>query len=83
MEVMLFARLKELLGVDKVKVDAPGMPATVGDLRRLLCTEYGGEFAETLADINVFCAVNKRVVKEDHALLDSDEIAFFPPVTGG
>ncbi|GAB5414448.1 MAG: molybdopterin synthase sulfur carrier subunit [Congregibacter sp.] len=80
---MFFARLRELIDADSIELEEGVTPATVAELRSYLCAHHGGEFAETLLDVNVFCAVNKRVVAEDHALHYADEIAFFPPVTGG
>ncbi|HKK06369.1 MAG: molybdopterin converting factor subunit 1 [Gammaproteobacteria bacterium] len=32
---------------------------------------------------NVLVAVNQEYVNPDHAVDDGDEVAFFPPVTGG
>ena len=34
-------------------------------------------------DENVLCAVNLEHVGLDHAVVDGDEVAFFPPITGG
>ena len=36
----------------------------------------------TLPD-NILCAINMEYVELDHAVADGDEVAFFPPVTGG
>jgi molybdopterin synthase sulfur carrier subunit len=33
--------------------------------------------------VNVLCAVNHAYVERSHVLVDGDELAFFPPVTGG
>ncbi|MCK5382317.1 MAG: MoaD/ThiS family protein, partial [Gammaproteobacteria bacterium] len=36
-----------------------------------------------LADTRLHIAVNQEIVKTDAAIVDGDEIAWFPPVTGG
>ncbi|MFV2384055.1 molybdopterin synthase sulfur carrier subunit, partial [Escherichia coli] len=40
-------------------------------------------WALALEDGNLLAAVNQTLVRRDRALTDGDEVAFFPPVTGG
>ncbi|WOJ98656.1 MoaD/ThiS family protein [Congregibacter brevis] len=80
---MFFARLRELLGEDSVEIADADCPADVAALRSMLRLTVNADLAESLADPNVFCAVNQKVVKEDQPLASSDEVAFFPPMTGG
>jgi molybdopterin synthase sulfur carrier subunit len=61
-------------------VELPAGVSTVGQLRDWLA----GQGREKLASAkNLRCAVNHDMVKLDAAIKDGDEIAFFPPVTGG
>ena len=83
MKVMVFAQLRELLGAPALELPDADCPADVAALRTLLAQRVGGEFAEALGDPNVFCAVDQQVVDESHALHPDQEIAFFPPMTGG
>ena len=83
MKVFMFARLREMLGEECVELSDQDCPASVGELRALLCRQVDAELAEALTDPNVFCAVNQRVVDEEHPLSAADEVAFFPPMTGG
>lgn len=83
MKVMFFARLREALGSDSVEIADADCPKDVGALRAKLRLSVNSELAESLGDLNVFCAVNQKVVGEDHPLSSSDEVAFFPPMTGG
>jgi molybdopterin synthase sulfur carrier subunit len=47
-------------------------------------TQRGPGFAEALADLNVVrVAVNQEYVALDHPVRPGDEVALFPPVTGG
>lgn len=74
--VRYFASLRERMGCNEDRVDfVPGM--TVSGLWAVL---RGGE--ESLEE-GVLVAVNYDYVKPDQVLSDGDEVAFFPPVTGG
>lgn len=83
MKILFFARLREQLGADCVEIPDGDCPVDVGALRKLLRLSVNAELAESLEDPNVFCAVNQKVVGEEHSLVSSDEVAFFPPMTGG
>ncbi|MCD9117444.1 MoaD/ThiS family protein [Pseudomonas bijieensis] len=76
--VKFFARYREALGVDSVTVE--GDFATVDDVRVLLAQRDG---AEVLKEQNLMCARNEDLCQLDEPLLDGDEVAFFPTVTGG
>lgn len=79
-KILYFAGLKEKLGLSSETVDVPAGIATVGSLRDWLI----GQGREALASAkNLRCAVNQDMAKLDAAIKDGDEIAFFPPVTGG
>lgn len=81
-EVLFFARLREQLGTDRVSVPfQPGI--TLAGLRAGLAEEYGEEWRQALQMDNLVRAVNQVVVSDDQPLQDGDEVAFFPPVTGG
>ncbi|WP_426237037.1 molybdopterin converting factor subunit 1 [Pseudomonas sp. TWP3-2] len=76
--VKFFARYREALGVDSVQVE--GDFATVDDVRALLAKRDG---AEVLSEQNLMCARNEDLCQLDEPLVDGDEVAFFPTVTGG
>jgi len=80
-ELRYFASLRERLGRDQERV-AVGA-ATVAELRVRL-RERGGVWAEALADDQpLLCAVNQALARPETPISDGDEVAFFPPVTGG
>jgi molybdopterin synthase sulfur carrier subunit len=83
MKVLFFARLREALGSDSLAIDDGECPSDVAGLRALVLSRASGEFAEAFGDANVICAVNQRVVDDAHPLSARDEVAFFPPMTGG
>jgi len=76
--VKFFARYREALGVDSVVVE--GDFATVDDVRTLLAQRDG---AEVLSEQNLMCARNEDLCQLDEPVVDGDEVAFFPTVTGG
>lgn len=81
--VRFFARLREAL--DCAALQLPWQD-DLTDLRALeaLLSDRGGEvWRQVLAEENVIRAVNQVVVNGNPPLQDGDEVAFFPPVTGG
>jgi len=79
-KVLYFAGLREEFGCAGENVALPGGVATVASLRDQLVAN--GRSALATAK-NLRCAVNQEMVSVDAALKDGDEVAFFPPVTGG
>ena len=83
MKLLYFAWLREKAGVFQEDVTPPDSVATVSDLIEWQIGRGGGH-AEAFADeAMVRVAVNQEYVGLDHAVAAGDEVAFFPPVTGG
>jgi molybdopterin synthase sulfur carrier subunit len=81
--VLYLARLREALGKASEQI---ALPADVRDLEalRAMLRGRGGAWAEEMADNKpVRAAVNQEMAHGDTPIGDDDEIAFFPPVTGG
>lgn len=82
--VLLFARLREALGTDRVELAAP--PATewtLAELIEVLADRHGDAWRAELTAANVIVARNQEVFTEGERFAAGDEVAFFPPVTGG
>jgi sulfur-carrier protein len=80
--VLYFASLREAVGIASEKIDLPAGVSTVAALRAFLAKR--GEGWEALDRIkSLKCAVNQTMVAAEAPLADGDEVAFFPPVTGG
>jgi sulfur-carrier protein len=82
-ELVFLARLRERFGVSRERINLLVSPATVSTVLTQL-RERGGAFAEELAPNRAFrVAVNQEVVAINHSVSAGDEVAIFPPVTGG
>lgn len=83
MKVLYFAWLRTKAGTGEEEVTPPAHVTTVGTLIEWLKSRSAG-LAEIFSDMRVIrVAVNQDYVGLDHVLKAGDEIAFFPPVTGG
>lgn len=83
MKILYFAWLKTKVGLAEETVEPPAGVTTVGGLIDWLARRSDGH-AEAFADLGaVRCAVNQDFAQTDAAVAPDDEVAFFPPVTGG
>jgi molybdopterin converting factor subunit 1 len=80
--VRFFASLREQLGTGELEVAAAGVP-TVAALVERLSAERGEAWREALSVPQLIVAINHQVTDRAAALADGDEVALFPPVTGG
>jgi molybdopterin synthase sulfur carrier subunit len=83
MKILYFSWLKEKIGTNSEEIDKPIKVETVMDLIQFLKNiSKGHEDAFThLKSVKV--AVNKNFANFETKINNNDEIAFFPPVTGG
>lgn len=79
--VRFFARLREELGTDSETLPCEA-GQTAGDLLGLLASR-GGPWRQLAGDQPVMIAVNQAMAKPATPVSPGDEVAFFPPVTGG
>ena len=79
--VLFFASLKETLDCESLNVE-PTQAADVGALRSLL-GDKGPQWSKAMGGSSTLVAVNQAMADDDTAINDGDEVAFFPPVTGG
>ena len=78
-KILLFASLKDHVGTNRATLEVPS-DATLADARAALASLYPQAEAHIGAAIG---AVNQEYAENTARLQDGDEIAFFPPVSGG
>ncbi len=77
--VLLFANLKDLVGRNRLSLPLAD-PAVVADVRRALAQAH--PTAQAALDAAI-AAVNQEYAQDTDPVRDGDEVAFFPPVSGG
>ncbi len=82
-KVLFFSRIREQLGIDSMEVAYLESLKTLADLQQHLVVQGGADWQAALGAENVLRAVNLEQTGPDQVLADGDEVAFFPPVTGG
>jgi molybdopterin synthase sulfur carrier subunit len=81
--LLYFARLREVFGLGQEHLSLPVESNTLADLLNVLRARGGVWSDELAADRAYRVAVNQDIVGLDTILHDNDEVALFPPVTGG
>ena len=83
MRVLYFAWLRQRAGVGEEEVSPPPEVQDVGGLMRWLAARSPGHASAFADPAQVRMAVNQDFCGPDHPVKAGDEVAFFPPVTGG
>jgi len=81
-QLRYFASLRERLGIGDETITIPDDVYTVAGLQRWL-QNRGEPWSGAFADERLLIAVNHEVAERAEDVRDGDEIAWFPPVTGG
>ncbi|MEM6492057.1 MAG: molybdopterin converting factor subunit 1 [Pseudomonadota bacterium] len=83
MKLLYFAWVRQTLGRSEESFDPPAEVTTVADLIAHL-RDRGGAYAEALKETAAIrVAVNQVFAEADAPVRAGDEVAIFPPVTGG
>ena len=83
MKLLYFSWVRERIGCDEEDIALPDGVTTVGALLGWLA-QRGPGYAAALADRSALrVAVNQDYVTDSHPISPHDEVALFPPVTGG
>ncbi len=73
-QVKFFASLRETLGMESTSIEAKADMTIRQIWDQVTSVDYPA---------NTLCAINMDYAKPDDVVSDGDEVAFFPPVTGG
>jgi molybdopterin synthase sulfur carrier subunit len=80
-KVVFFAALREQLACSELTVSSENI-TTVADLKHQLANK-NEQWQALFDNSSLLSAVNHDMVDSDQAIKSGDEVAFFPPVTGG
>lgn len=80
--VKFFSLIREAVETEQLTLEPSDGFTTVEALKNELSLR-GEAWSEALSHPNLIQAVNQRVVFQEEGIKDGDEVAFFPPMTGG
>ncbi|MCW8832403.1 MAG: molybdopterin converting factor subunit 1 [Colwellia sp.] len=80
-KVVFFAALREQLDCSELSLSSEGI-ATIADLKAQLANK-NEQWQQVFANGALLSAVNHDMVTSEQPIKSGDEVAFFPPVTGG
>jgi sulfur-carrier protein len=82
-KVLFFGRVREELDCSGLDIETGEGAGSLDSLQSQLCEQGGDKWHSVLGQDNIIRAVNQTVAEGNQSLVDGDEVAFFPPVTGG
>ena len=80
--ILYFAALREVLGCSDETWAPVAADLTLAQLKQQLA-DRGGDWQQLTTMKNLKAAINQTMANGDAPVKDGDEVAFFPPVTGG
>lgn len=80
--VKFFSLIREAVDTEQLTLEMSDRLSTVEALKNELSLR-GEIWKEALSHPNLIQAINQRVVLQEEGIKDGDEVAFFPPMTGG
>jgi len=81
-KILYFARLRDTLNCGEEQLEYSAAIDTGEKLLRSL-KNRGAPWQDALDNTQLLMSVNQTMASPDTSIQDSDEVAFFPPVTGG
>lgn len=82
-KILYFARLKETLKFSTEELELPDEVMTILKLKAYLAKRNDTWQQMLMGKLKVRGAINHELVDDSALIVDGDEVAFFPPVTGG
>lgn len=81
-KILYFAKTRETIRKGEETLELPAGPVTVADIINLLVAR-GEPYNAAFEESRVLAAINQEMTSLSSTVSDGDELAFFPPVTGG
>jgi molybdopterin synthase sulfur carrier subunit len=83
-DILYFASVREAMDCDMEKIELAGATARVSDLVVLMATQNKKFLEVQSAGVApLLVSVNQELATSETAISEGDEVAFFPPMTGG
>ena len=83
MKIIYFSWLKQTIGISEENIKLPSNIKNIENLIKWLGTKSIKHKKAFLRSKNIRCAINHQIVNKNSKINNNDEIAFFPPFTGG
>jgi molybdopterin synthase sulfur carrier subunit len=83
LKILFFGQVRERLDCAELDIEWADTANDLDSLQEKLCLENGPKWRAVLQQNNLIRAINQSVAHANCTLSDGDEVAFFPPVTGG
>lgn len=83
MKIRYFAWVRERVGLSQEEIDLPEGVVTAGDLMAYLSAQHEGYAAAFAAPDVIRVAIDQEHAESTTSLASAQEVAFFPPMTGG
>lgn len=80
-KILFFAQLRELLKTSELKLNSV-TPCSVSQVKQHIIALHP-QWESFISGNALMASVNQELVSDDHMVQAFDEVAFFPPVTGG
>lgn len=81
--ILFFASFREQLNTRQMVLEWVGKSSRVDELMARLIDDGGDTWRQVLESDNLVIAVNQQICDRQQLVRDGDEVAFYPPVTGG
>ena len=83
LKIVYFASLKDKIGRSEEMLELPAGVENLDQLVVALSAKHGEVWSAVINGFTILNAVNHEMCERSQPIKDGDEIAFFPPVTGG
>lgn len=83
MQILYFASIREQLGLETEEIEWAPEITDIQTLIDFLCAKHDQNWRKVLSDPNLLVSINQELAALETQLSAKDEVAFFPPVTGG
>lgn len=81
-KVLFFAKLREQLNCEHLTLEVRG-DKKIASIKEEILEQLGKDARQYIFAENILCSINHEISDGSSIIHNDDEIAFFPPVTGG